>query len=175
MADRIHKKDKSTRATRGFSGPFSAQPPHNLNTTSLRCSIHRFERGNGLWYGNRMPLGRPSEYDPSYCDLARDFMSKGYSISALAGEIGVNRDSLYEWEKVHPDFSDALKQSRYMRIRALENKLLSAEIGPHVTAAIFALKNAMPDEWRDRHEVSGPDGGPIAVTVARFTETEPKE
>lgn len=120
-----------------------------------------------------MPTGRPSEYDPSFCDLARSFMAKGYSISALAGEIGVDRSSLYEWEKVHPEFSHALKQSRFMRVRALENKLLTAEIGPHVTAAIFALKNAMPDEWRDRHEISGPDGGPIAVTVSRFTGDDP--
>lgn len=119
-----------------------------------------------------MPAGRPTEYDPSFCDVARNFMEKGYSISALAGELRVDRTTLYEWEKVQPEFSHALKQARFLRVKALENKLLGAEIGPHVTAAIFALKNAMPDEWRDRHEVSGPDGGPIAVTVARFTESE---
>ncbi len=120
-----------------------------------------------------MPAGRPSLYDPSYCDTAREFMGQGFSISALAGKLQVDRASLYEWEKVHPEFSNALKQSRFMRVCALENKLLSAEIGPHVTAAIFALKNAMPDEWRDRIEHTGADGGPIAVTVARFTGDEP--
>jgi len=120
-----------------------------------------------------MPAGRPTDYDPSYCDVARDFMEKGFSISALAGELRVDRTSLYEWEKVHPEFSHALKQARFLRVKALENKLLSADVGPHVTAAIFALKNAMPDEWRDRIEHTGDGGGPIQVSVARFTGEEP--
>ncbi len=100
-------------------------------------------------------------------------MAKGFSISALAGQIGVDRVSLYEWEKVHPEFREALGQARFMRVNALENKLLTSDAGPHVTAAIFALKNAMPDEWRDRFEHTGADGGPIAVTVARFTGDDP--
>ncbi len=118
-------------------------------------------------------IGRPSLYQPGFCDVARKFMAEGYSISALAGELGVDRVSIYVWEKAHPEFAEALKQSRFLRVRALEHKLLSSDISPHVTAAIFALKNAMPDEWRDRFEHTGADGGPIAVTVARFTGEEP--
>ena len=114
-------------------------------------------------------VGRPTLYDPKFCDIARSFMGKGYSVSALAGELRVDRDSLYEWEKVHPEFRQALRESRMLRVRALEAGLLNKTFGqPQITARIFALKNAMPDEWRDRHEVTGADGGPIAVTVARF-------
>lgn len=98
-------------------------------------------------------------------------MGRGYSVTALAGEIGVARETLYDWERNNPEFSDALKQSRSLRVRALETKLLTADVGPHVTASIFALKNAMPDEWRDRVEHTGADGGPVQVAVVRFTET----
>ncbi len=120
-------------------------------------------------------MGRPTLYDPSYCDVARSFMGKGFSVSALAGELRVDRDTLYEWEKNHSEFRRALKESRVLRVRALEAGLLNNSFaGPQITARIFALKNAMPDEWRDRHEVTGADGGPIAVTVARFVADEPK-
>ena len=40
---------------------------------------------------------------------------------------------------------------RAARVAALEAKLLSTSQGVGVTAAIFALKNADPDEWQDRY------------------------
>jgi hypothetical protein len=40
---------------------------------------------------------------------------------------------------------------RAARVTALEHKLLSTSQGVGVTAAIFALKNADPDEWQDRY------------------------
>ena len=56
--------------------------------------------------------GRPSKYDPKYCDMIVDFMRKGKSLVGFAGTIGVHVDTLYEWEKVHADFSEAIKQAR---------------------------------------------------------------
>lgn len=117
-----------------------------------------------------MPAGRPSDYEPKFCDDIVSFMAQGYSMTAFAGDIGVCRDTISEWASKHPEFSAAIKRGKAARTKNLEGGLLSEELGPKVTARIFALKNAAPDEWRDRHEVSGPDGGPIQVTVARFTE-----
>lgn len=117
-----------------------------------------------------MPAGRPSLYDPKYCDEVIGFMGQGFSKSAFAGHIGVNRDTLQEWEAKHAEFSVATKDGAVARLKFLENRLLSEETAsPQITAMIFALKNAMPAEWRDRHEHVGADGGPIQVTVARFT------
>lgn len=117
-----------------------------------------------------MPVGRPSDYDPAFCAQAIEFMGQGFSKTAFAGHIGVNPDTLYEWAKVHREFSDAIKTAVGARVKFLENRLIGeTTAGPQVTAMIFALKNAMPAEWRDRHEHVGADGGPIQVTVARFT------
>ncbi len=101
-------------------------------------------------------------------------MSQGYSKTAFAGHIGVNPDTLYEWAKVHPEFSEAIKTAVGARVKFLETRLMSDTFAsPQITAMIFALKNAAPAEWRDRFEHTGADGGPIAVTVARFTGEEP--
>lgn len=54
--------------------------------------------------------GRPTTYKDSYCRELIDFMSKGYSYRAFAGEIGVHFDTLYTWERRYPEFSDAKKR-----------------------------------------------------------------
>ncbi len=99
-------------------------------------------------------------------------MRRGFSLTAFAGEIGVNRDTVVEWQKVHPEFSVAVKDGQAGRTRCLEIGLFESEIGPRVTAHIFALKNADPEGWRDRHEVTGADGGPLQVVVQKFTDVE---
>jgi hypothetical protein len=96
--------------------------------------------------------GRPSKYDPSYCDQIVEFMGRGYSMTAFAGEIGVARSTINEWMGEHPAFSEAVKVGQAKRTRQLEMTLLAGETGPKVTAHIFALKNAAPEEWKDKRE-----------------------
>jgi hypothetical protein len=119
-------------------------------------------------------VGRPSLYDPKLCVDVVAYMGKGFSLTAFAGKIGVSRECIYEWARVHPEFSSAVKSAQSARCTALEEGLLDQTLaGPQITARIFALKNAAPLDWRDRYEHTGADGGPIAVTVARFTEERP--
>jgi hypothetical protein len=96
------------------------------------------------------PVGRPSKYDPKYCEALIADAREGLSLTAFAGGIGVARSTINEWIEHHPEFSEAVKQHAAIRTRCLETGLLSAEMGPRVTARIFALKNAAPDEWKDK-------------------------
>jgi hypothetical protein len=80
-------------------------------------------------------------------------MSQGYSLSAVAGAIKVARDTVYEWIKRHAEFSDAVSRGRMARVYALEGKLLRSRKGAETSAAIFALKNADPIEWREVRDV----------------------
>jgi DNA-binding XRE family transcriptional regulator len=111
------------------------------------------------------PVGRPTRYTPELGKKVLDAMSIGFSVTAAAGIIDVTRQTLYVWEETIPDFFDTLKLARAKRVAFLENKLITAEVGPAVTASIFALKNACPEEWREKIEHSGPDGGPIKVVI----------
>ena len=100
-----------------------------------------------------MTAGRPTKYDPKYCDEIIDYMGQGYSKTAFAGHIGVSRETIYEWGRTHEEFSDATKRAEAARTGDLESRLLDPSRGTPVAAAIFALKNAAPEEWRDKREV----------------------
>ena len=93
--------------------------------------------------------GRPSGYDPAYCTMVIEHMAKGYSLTSFAGSIQKGRDTVYGWIARYGAFADAVARARSARITALETKLLTARRGGEVAAAIFALKNAEPDEWKD--------------------------
>lgn len=57
----------------------------------------------------RRRRGRPSKYDPAYCDVVVELGREGQSRTEMAAALGVNRDTLSEWTKVHPDFRDAMR------------------------------------------------------------------
>ena len=54
--------------------------------------------------------GRPTKYKTEYCELLINHMAAGYSFLSFAGLIRVNQDSLYEWERVYPEFSESKKR-----------------------------------------------------------------
>ncbi|QOG21367.1 hypothetical protein [Bradyrhizobium sp. SEMIA] len=104
-------------------------------------------------YKNGQTFGRPSEYRPEYCQLVIEKMREGISLGAFAGVVGVSRDTVYEWVKRHADFSDAVSRARAGQQLAWELKLLRSRKGAETSAAIFALKNIAPDQWRDVRSV----------------------
>ncbi len=105
-----------------------------------------------------MTAGRPSTYSEEFCDMVVETMGTGLSLTAFAGEIGVTRQTLNNWANEHPEFFDAVKRGQAKRVAYLERRLLDGEIGPRVTSHIFALKNADPEEWKDKREVEHSGG-----------------
>lgn len=110
-----------------------------------------------------MTAGRPTDYKPEYGEEILSLMATGLSLAASAAELGFHRQRVYEWMERHPEFADTVKLAQVKRQLFLERRLLSADAGPVVTSTIFALKNAGPEDWRDKreHELTGADGGAI--------------
>jgi hypothetical protein len=102
--------------------------------------------------------GRPTTYDPSLGERIVAIMTEGLSLTAAAAECDVHRQRVYGWEEQHPDFAELIKLARVKRQAFLERRLLKAESGPVVTSSIFALKNAGPDDWKDKQEIDHRSG-----------------
>ena len=59
-----------------------------------------------------LPTGRPSKYEDSMCETVVSCMKKGYIVDEVCLELGIHRDTFFEWLKVHPEFSDCYKKGR---------------------------------------------------------------
>lgn len=87
----------------------------------------------------------------------------GLTDNVIADNIGISRSTLYEWKRKYTDISDALKESKEVVDRKVENALLKTALGyfgpngkyypPNITAQIFWLKNRKPTSWRDMKHV----------------------
>ncbi len=108
--------------------------------------------------------GRPTEFKPAMGEEILSLMASGLSLAASAAELGIHRQRVYEWMERHPDFADTVKLAQAKRQLFLERRLLSADAGPVVTSTIFALKNAGPEDWREKQEVQH-SGGVRMVAV----------
>lgn len=95
--------------------------------------------------------GRPSKYRPEYCDQLIGHMKHGLSFESFGAVIGVNRDTLYEWARVHQDFSDAKKRGTDETLLFWEKMGMAGMTGKikgfNSTVWIFSMKNRFG--WRD--------------------------
>lgn len=91
-----------------------------------------------------MPAGRPTLYDPSFCEKVDEYLSTATKenmhmpkIESFALFLGVNKDTLYEWKAKYPEFSDAL--GKILTIQA--ERLIDDGIygGKEVNATIVKL------------------------------------
>lgn len=90
------------------------------------------------------------------------------TITGMALHLGfVDRQSFYDY-KGKDQFSGTMKKAR-LRIEAVYEANLH---GNSPTGSIFALKNF---GWRDRHELTGPQGAPLQIEVVSASTLPPDE
>ena len=97
-------------------------------------------------------------------------MAEGRSLDGCATLLGVHPDSLCEWQRVHPEFSVAVRSGRAAATAFWETRLLVVAKGGsgNAQAIQWALRNRSraASGWDHAHtklEVSGPDGGAVQV------------
>lgn len=126
------------------------------------------------------PVGRPTKYRKEYCDELLKFFNidpyfetpitytdkKGNvtekvnfiaadlpTLAGFAKKIGISRDTLNEWTREHPEFSDAIKKSKECQESILTTNALRGDYNP--AFSIFFAKNNMG--WKDRTDLTTND------------------
>lgn len=106
-----------------------------------------------------MAGGRPSKYDPKFCDQLLDHLSEGYSFEAFAGVIKVNHDTLHEWCKKHKEFSDTKRLGQSIARKLFEKLgfgLITGKLKGSAAVYIFTMKNRFG--WQDTPSFNDDDG-----------------
>ena len=58
------------------------------------------------------PVGRPSLYDPSYCDKVVELGALGKSVEQISSNLGVSLRTMYTWRDAYPEFLHALDEAK---------------------------------------------------------------
>lgn len=140
-------------------------------------------------------MGRPTDYKEEYCEEIVEYFSEepfterevthskknGESwttyedvanafptFAGFAAKIGVHRDTLNEWIKVHPEFSDAYNKAKDLQEEFLvQNALKNLYAQPF---AVFTAKNVLG--WRDKSETDITSGGEPLQMITLDTKKE---
>lgn len=111
------------------------------------------------------PVGRPSKYQPEFCEQVIEFGAQGMARVEWAGQFGVTRQTLANWEAAHPEFLDSTTHARELSAAWWAAQGREGIWSKSFNAVAYRLQvlNRFPDDWRDRQSVehSGPDGKPI--------------
>lgn len=114
-----------------------------------------------------MTAGRPTDYDPAYCDDIIKLGESGASVAEMAYELGVVKQTLFNWADAHPEFMDAFTRAKLAAQVWWERK---GRAGMEKPASEFqgnvwsrSMAARFPDDWREVKgtELTGKDGAPI--------------
>jgi hypothetical protein len=142
--------------------------------------------------------GRKSTFLVQYVDVARRMAYLGATDQDLAIAFKTSISAIWRWKALHPDFRQALKlgkkeadeqveRSLYERARGYSYDAVkiflpygtttpiyapyTEHVPPDTTAAIFWLKNRVPDHWRDAWQLEHVTGKYV-VSDKTLTEDE---
>jgi hypothetical protein len=138
-------------------------------------------------------MGRPSSYRPEFAKQVKKLCELGATDPDIADFFEVSIRTVERWKSEHAEFCRALKENKEVANQRVERSLYQRANGytfdsvkifpptahrpdllevpyrehvpPDTTACIFWLKNRKPEEWRDRQEHVGKDGGPLAHSI----------
>ena len=115
------------------------------------------------------PVGRPTLYDPSYCDKVVELGALGKSTEQIAGMLGFSLRTIYLWRDTYPEFMQALEEAKAKELHWWEDQaqayMLEHKDSAKLNATIWSRSMAarFPKKYRDNSkiELSGENGAPL--------------
>lgn len=117
----------------------------------------------------KRPVGRPSLYDPAFCDKVVELGRIGKSVEQISAILNVSLRTMYSWRDAHEEFLHALddaktfeqawweEQAAAYMVENKESDRLNASLWSRSMAARF------PKKYREstKTEITGADGAPL--------------
>jgi len=120
------------------------------------------------------PVGRPSLYDPSYCDKVVALGALGKSVEQISSVLGVSLRTMYTWRDAYPEFLHALDEAKAAEQTWWEDQaqayMLEHKDGAKLNASIWSRSMAarFPKKYREsvKQEITGENGAPLLTNIA---------
>jgi len=118
-------------------------------------------------------LGRPTKYDPAFCNQIVELSKDGLSRWQICARLNIGYNNMMTWEKAHEDFRCALAEARLIALAYWEDLAIDhireAPGGIRLNTGLWSRSMAarFPNEYRENSkvEVTGKDDGAIQVDV----------
>lgn len=144
-------------------------------------------------------VGRPSKYEPGFCETAHRLAVDGATDIELADALDVHVATLYRWKAEYSEFREAISLGKEAADDRVEASLYHRAVGyshdavkifmpggaekpvvapyrehypPDTAAASLWLRNRRPDRWRDKQDFE--QSGNVKMEIGWLTEP-PKE
>jgi hypothetical protein len=119
------------------------------------------------------PVGRPTDYDPSFCDKVIELGKLGKSFEQMAMQLNVSYRTLCRWRKEYEDFCHALEEAQAYEQAWWEEMAQSYMIEEKDAAKLNqglwsrSMAARFPKKYSDRlkQEISGADGQDLKMVV----------
>lgn len=107
-----------------------------------------------------MPAGRPSDYEPAFCARIIELGEQGASVVEMAHDIGVTRQTLYNWRDNWEEFFDAFARATEASQVWWEKKGRDSLTTAGFQSAVWSRSMAarFPDDWREKSELNHKHG-----------------
>ena len=117
----------------------------------------------------KRPVGRPSLYDPKYCEEVIALGKIGKSVEAIGALLGVGTKTLYNWRDQHEEFLHALDMAKEFELQWWEDiaqtHMIENKESDKINATIWSRSMAarFPKKYREqvKQEITGADGAPL--------------
>jgi transposase-like protein len=117
----------------------------------------------------KRPVGRPSLYDPKYCEEVIALGKIGKSVEAIGAILGVGTKTLYNWRDQHEEFLHALDMAKEFELQWWEDiaqtHMIENKESDKINASIWSRSMAarFPKKYREstKTEITGADGAPL--------------
>ena len=130
----------------------------------------------------KRPVGRPSLYDPAYCEKVVELGKLGKSVEQIASNLNLSLRVMYKWRDEHQEFMHAMEdakqyeqawwedQAQAYMVEDKESAKLNSSLWSRSMAARF------PKKYREstKTEITGAEGAPL-VTGIQVTFVKPDE
>lgn len=108
-------------------------------------------------------MGMPTKYKPEFCSKIIEMMSEGASKKEVAASFGVSRQNMLAWEKIHPEFGEAVTRAEELCEAWWEKQGRINIHNKEFNHVLWYMNMKNRFSWRDKQELSAPDGGPAVI------------